>query len=57
VAAASITVILIPDQDTASPPHDPAQFATAQLLHIRVFVRWMESSRRREVVLDTVKAF
>lgn len=53
----SVTVVLIPDQDTASPPNNPPQFATAQLLHIRVFVRWDESGRRREVVLDTVKAF
>jgi type II secretory pathway pseudopilin PulG len=53
----SVTVILIPDQDTASPANNPPQFGTAQLLHIRVFVRWTESTRQREVVLDTVKAF
>jgi len=53
----SVTVILIPDIDTASPVNNPPQFGTAQLLHIRVFVRWTESTRQREVVLDTVKAF
>jgi type II secretory pathway pseudopilin PulG len=53
----SVTVILIPDIDTASPVNNPPRFGTAQLLHIRVFVRWTESTRQREVVLDTVKAF
>jgi type II secretory pathway pseudopilin PulG len=53
----SVTVILIPDQDTASPVNNPPQFGTAQLLRIRVFVRWTESTHQREVVLDTVKAF
>jgi len=53
----SVTVILIPDQDTASPANNPPQFGTAALLHVRVYVRWMETGRRREVVLDNVKAF
>ena len=50
----SITVVMTPDRD---PTNTPPQFATAQLLRVRVFVRWLESGRRREVVLDTVKAF
>ena len=50
----SVTVILTPDQDAVN---TPAQFGTAQLLRVRVFVRWQENSRTREVVLDTVKAF
>ena len=53
----SVTIVLIPDQDTASPPNNPPQFGTAQILHIRVFVRWQETGRLREVVVDTVKAF
>ncbi len=50
----SVTVVLTPDKD---PTNTPAQYGTAQLLRVRVFVRWLESGRRREVVLDTVKAF
>ena len=53
----SVTIILIPDQDTANPVNNPPRFGTAALLHVRVFVRWTESGRGREVVLDTVKAF
>jgi hypothetical protein len=53
----SVTVILIPDQDTANPVNNPPRFGTAALLHVRVFVRWNESTHQREVVLDTVKAF
>ena len=53
----SVTIVLIPDQDTATPPNNPPTFATAQLLHIRVFVRWLEAGRGREVILDSVKAF
>lgn len=54
LANASITLVLTPDQD---PVNTPAQFATSQVLRLRVFVRWDESTRRREVVLDSVKAF
>jgi Tfp pilus assembly protein PilV len=50
----SVTVVLTPDRDATN---SPAQYGAAQLLRIRVFVRWDENSRRREVVLDTVKAF
>ncbi len=50
----SVTVVLTPDKD---PANTPAQYATAQILRVRVFVRWLESGRPREVVLDTVKAF
>jgi len=53
----SVTVILIPDQDTANPVNNPPKFGTAAILHVRVFVRWQEQGRGREVVLDTVKAF
>lgn len=50
----SVTVILTPDQD---PTNSPAQFRTAQLLRIRVVVRWSETNRPREAVWDTVKAY
>jgi prepilin-type N-terminal cleavage/methylation domain-containing protein len=53
----SVTLILIPSQDTASPANNPPQFLTSQLLQIRVYVRWTEAGHKREVVLDTVKAF
>lgn len=53
----SVTLVLIPSQDTASPPNNPPQFGTSQILQIRVFVRWTEAGRQREVILDTVKAF
>lgn len=50
----SVTVVLTPDRD---PTNNPAQYGTAQLLRVRVLVRWQEANRSREVVLDTVKAF
>lgn len=53
----SVTLILEPQQDTAVPANNPVRFGTAQLLHMRVFVRWTESGRGREVVLDSVRAF
>jgi hypothetical protein len=51
----SVTLILIPQDDTAA--NNPPTFGTAALLHMRVFVRWTESGRQREVVMDTVKAY
>lgn len=53
----SVTLVLIPSQDTANPVNNPPQFGTSQLLQIRVYVRWTEATHKREVVLDTVKAF
>ena len=50
----SVTVIMIPDQDITN---NPAKFGTAAIVHVRVFVRWQEQGRGREVVLDTIKAF
>lgn len=50
----SVTLVVTPEQD---PTNTPPQFGTAQLLYARVFVRWLESGRQREVILDTVKAF
>jgi prepilin-type N-terminal cleavage/methylation domain-containing protein len=48
----SVTLILMPRSDTNSPP----QFGTASLMQIRVVVSWLENRRRREVILDSVKA-
>jgi prepilin-type N-terminal cleavage/methylation domain-containing protein len=53
----SVTLILIPSQDAATPPNNPEQFGTSQVLQVRVYVRWEETGHKREVVLDTVKAF
>lgn len=50
----SVTVVLTPDQDTTN---NPAQFGTAQLLRIRIIVRWNETKRPREAIWDTVKAY
>lgn len=50
----SVTVVLTPDQDLTN---TPARFGTAQLLRIRVIVRWNETNRPREAVWDTVKAY
>lgn len=50
----SVTVVLTPDQD---PTNTPARFGTAQLLRIRIIVRWNETNRPREAIWDTVKAF
>ncbi len=50
----SVAVVLTPDKD---PTNNPPKYGTAQLLRVRVFVRWQEANRSREVVLDTVKAF
>jgi prepilin-type N-terminal cleavage/methylation domain-containing protein len=57
LANASITLLLQPSSDpTNTPPH----FGTAQVLRVRVIVQWDESAgstRRRNLVLDTVKTF
>jgi prepilin-type N-terminal cleavage/methylation domain-containing protein len=54
---ASVTLILIPSQDMATPPNSPEQFGTSALLQVRIYVRWSETGHQREVVLDTIKAF
>lgn len=50
----SITLVITPDKD---PTNTPPQFGTAQILRVQVFVRWLETNRSREIVLETVKAF
>lgn len=51
----SITLILEPSQDTGG--NAPAQFGTAQLLRVRVFVTWYEAGRKRFVEMTTLKTF
>lgn len=48
----SVTVILMPRADTANPP----KFGSSAVMQIRVVVSWLENRRRREVILDSVKA-
>ena len=49
----SVTLILMPRID---PNNNPAQFQNASVMQIRVIVSWLENSRRRELILDSVKA-
>jgi prepilin-type N-terminal cleavage/methylation domain-containing protein len=50
----SVTLILTPDQDAAN---SPDQFKAAAFLRVRVLVRWQETGRQRQLVLDTVKSY
>lgn len=47
-----VTLILTPEADATN---SPAQFATATVLRMRVFVTWSEATRNRQIVLDSVK--
>ena len=49
----SVTVIMTP---TADPTNSPAQFGTAQVMRVRVIVRWNETGRWREAIWDTLKS-
>lgn len=48
----AITLIMMPRHGTTS----PVQFGDAAVMQLRVIVSWSENSRRREVILDSVKA-
>jgi prepilin-type N-terminal cleavage/methylation domain-containing protein len=48
----SITVIMMPRSDTVDPP----RFGNSAVMQVRVVVSWLENRRRREVILDSVKA-
>lgn len=50
----SISVVMTPAQ---GPEGEATTFGNAQLLRIRVIVRWSETNRAREAVWDTVKAY
>lgn len=52
-AQGSVTVVMTP---LADPTNDPPQFGTAEVMKIRVIVRWNEAGRRREVIWDTLKS-
>lgn len=51
----SISVVLTPAQGPGG--GTPTTFGNAQLLRVRVIVRWYETNRLREAVWDTVKAY
>lgn len=48
----AVTVILTPKNDTVT----PEKFGTAAIMRVRVIVSWSENRRRREIILDSVKA-
>ena len=48
----AVTLVMMPRADTNSPP----QFGSATVMQMRVIVSWTENNRRREVILDSVKA-
>jgi prepilin-type N-terminal cleavage/methylation domain-containing protein len=50
----SVTVVLTP---AMGPTGTATNFGNAQLLRIRLLVRWNEGNRPREAVWDTVKAY
>ena len=50
----AVTVILTPAND--ADPAAAAKFGTAAIMRVRVIVTWTENRRRREVILDSVKA-
>ena len=52
----SVTLIMVPSNAPASAP-SPTQFGTATVLQIRVLIQWDEGQRRRELILDTSRAF
>lgn len=50
----AVTVILTPAND--DPTVNPARFGSAAIMRVRVIVSWSENRRRREIILDSVKA-
>jgi prepilin-type N-terminal cleavage/methylation domain-containing protein len=54
LANGSVTLIMIPKND---PTNSPAQFGTASVLQVRVLIQWVEGPRRRQLILDTSRAF
>ena len=50
----SVTLIMVPTND---PTNTPAQFGTAAVLQVRILIQWDEAQRRRELILDTSRAF
>ena len=49
-----VAVVLTPQKPY--PVADPVTAANATAMRVRIFVRWNEGQRRREVILDTAKA-
>lgn len=48
----AVTLVMMPRADTVDPP----RFGNSSILQLRVIVSWSENRRRREVILDSVKA-
>jgi prepilin-type N-terminal cleavage/methylation domain-containing protein len=48
----AVTLIMMPRADTVATP----RFGSSAVLQLRVIVSWSENNRRREVILDSVKA-
>lgn len=49
----SVTVIMMPRVD---PDNGTPQFKNSSIMQVRVIVSWLENRRRRELILDSVKA-
>jgi len=54
LANGSVTLIMVPMND---PTNTPAQFGTASVLQIRILIQWDEGQRRRQLILDTSRAY
>ena len=53
----SVTLIMIPKLDTASPANNPVQFGTCAVMQIRILIQWVEMKRQRQLILDTTRAY
>jgi prepilin-type N-terminal cleavage/methylation domain-containing protein len=54
LANGSVTLIMVPTNDLTN---SPAQYGTAAVLQVRVLIQWDEGQRKRELILDTSRAF
>jgi prepilin-type N-terminal cleavage/methylation domain-containing protein len=54
LANGSVTLIMVPTKD---PTNSPAQYGTGAVLQVRVLVQWTEAQRRRQLILDTSRAY
>lgn len=48
----AVSIIMTPSED----PNNPDRFGNSEVLQVRVIVQWRERQRRRQLILDTVKA-
>ena len=54
LALGSVTLIMVPMND---PTNSPAQYGTASVLQVRILIQWNEGQRRRQLILDTSRAY